>query len=114
MAVVTLAFVGLWFAGGADVTARPRSKPKAVVAGGMVALMAIRRLASPNAGQSFSRLRCPSSHATIHSSVHPKSRRIERCGEQAVFAAEQSRRARSKETAVTVLNAIIDFLNTIF
>jgi len=33
MAVVTLAFVGLWFAGGADVTIRPRSKPKAVTAG---------------------------------------------------------------------------------
>lgn len=49
MDVVALAFAGLWFAGGADVTARPRSKPKAVVAGDMVALMAICRLASPNA-----------------------------------------------------------------
>jgi uncharacterized protein len=33
MAVVTLIFVGLWFAGGGDVTIRPRSTPKALAAG---------------------------------------------------------------------------------
>ena len=33
MAVVTLIFVGLWFAGGARVTVRPRSSQKAVAAG---------------------------------------------------------------------------------
>lgn len=33
MAAITLLFVGLWFAGGAEVTIRPRSKPKAVAAG---------------------------------------------------------------------------------
>src|SRR5262249_34237370 len=33
MAVIPLAFVGLWFVGGAEVTTRPRSSPKAVVAG---------------------------------------------------------------------------------
>ena len=33
MAVVTLIFVGLWFAGGATVTTRPRSSQKAVAAG---------------------------------------------------------------------------------
>lgn len=33
MAAVTLIFVGLWFAGGAEVTTRPRSKPKAIAAG---------------------------------------------------------------------------------
>jgi uncharacterized protein len=33
MAVVTLMFVGLWFAGGGKVTVRPRSTPKAVAAG---------------------------------------------------------------------------------
>ncbi|CAM5511050.1 hypothetical protein MAUB1S_08531 [Mycolicibacterium aubagnense] len=33
MAAVTLAFVGLWFAGGGNVTIRPRSKPKAIAAG---------------------------------------------------------------------------------
>jgi uncharacterized membrane protein YfcA len=33
MAVVTLTFVGLWFAGGGNVAIRPRSVPKAVAAG---------------------------------------------------------------------------------
>lgn len=33
MAVVTLAFVGLWLAAGATVTIRPRSTPKAITAG---------------------------------------------------------------------------------
>jgi uncharacterized membrane protein YfcA len=33
MAVITLTFVGLWFAGGSQVTVRPRSSPKAVAAG---------------------------------------------------------------------------------
>ena len=33
MAVVTLVFVGLWFAGSGDVAIRPRSAPKAVAAG---------------------------------------------------------------------------------
>jgi len=33
MAAITLIFVGLWFAGGATVTIRPRSSPKAVAAG---------------------------------------------------------------------------------
>src|SRR5262249_21652097 len=33
MAAVTLVFVGLWFAGGGDVTIRPRSTPKAITAG---------------------------------------------------------------------------------
>jgi uncharacterized protein len=33
MAVITLTFVGLWFAGGSEVTVRPRSSPKAVAAG---------------------------------------------------------------------------------
>jgi uncharacterized membrane protein YfcA len=33
MAVVTLIFVGLWFAGSGEATIRPRSKPKAVAAG---------------------------------------------------------------------------------
>jgi uncharacterized protein len=33
MAAITLIFVGLWFAGGAEVKIRPRSAPKAVAAG---------------------------------------------------------------------------------
>jgi uncharacterized membrane protein YfcA len=33
MAVVTLSFVGLWFAHGGDVAIQPRSRPKAVAAG---------------------------------------------------------------------------------
>lgn len=33
MAVITLGFVGLWFARGAEVVVRPRSSPKAVAAG---------------------------------------------------------------------------------
>ena len=33
MAVVTLAFVGLWFLGGGEVKQRPRSTPKAIAAG---------------------------------------------------------------------------------
>jgi uncharacterized membrane protein YfcA len=33
MAAVTLIFVGLWFSGGGQVTIRPRSTPKAIVAG---------------------------------------------------------------------------------
>src|SRR5262245_46272341 len=33
MAVITLVFVGLWFAAGATVTIRPRSSPKAIAAG---------------------------------------------------------------------------------
>ncbi|NIJ65991.1 hypothetical protein FHR20_002953 [Sphingomonas leidyi] len=33
MAAITLAFVGLWFVRGADVTVRPRSTPKAIAAG---------------------------------------------------------------------------------
>src|SRR5215475_3965216 len=33
MAVVTLIFAGLWFAGGGQVTIRPRSAPKALAAG---------------------------------------------------------------------------------
>ncbi|CAH2405789.1 sulfite exporter TauE/SafE family protein [Mesorhizobium escarrei] len=33
MATITLIFVGLWFVGGAQVTIRPRSKPKAIAAG---------------------------------------------------------------------------------
>src|SRR6516225_9746695 len=33
MAAITLVFVGLWFVGGANVTIRPRSTPKAVTAG---------------------------------------------------------------------------------
>ena len=33
MAVTTLTFVGLWLAGGSEVTIRPRSSPKAVAAG---------------------------------------------------------------------------------
>ncbi len=33
MAVTTLAFVGLWFVKGAEVTHQPRSKPKAITAG---------------------------------------------------------------------------------
>lgn len=33
MALITLSFVGLWFAGGARVTIRQRSRPKAVAAG---------------------------------------------------------------------------------
>lgn len=33
MAAITLIFVGLWFAGGGNVTVRPRSSPKAVAAG---------------------------------------------------------------------------------
>src|SRR4030081_2357001 len=33
MAVITLIFVGLWFAGGSNVAIRPRSAPKAVAAG---------------------------------------------------------------------------------
>jgi hypothetical protein len=33
MAVVTLMFVGLWLAGGAEVMIRPRSSPKAITAG---------------------------------------------------------------------------------
>jgi uncharacterized membrane protein YfcA len=33
MAVITLSFVGMWFAGGGDVTIRPRSTPKAIAAG---------------------------------------------------------------------------------
>jgi uncharacterized protein len=33
MAVVTLSFVGLWFAGGGKVTIQPRSNPKALAAG---------------------------------------------------------------------------------
>lgn len=33
MALITLIFVGLWFAAGAEVTIRPRSLPKAVAAG---------------------------------------------------------------------------------
>jgi len=33
MAVITLIFVGLWFAAGAEVTTRPRSTPKAITAG---------------------------------------------------------------------------------
>jgi uncharacterized protein len=33
MAVLTLTFVGLWLAGGSQVTVRPRSSPKAVAAG---------------------------------------------------------------------------------
>jgi uncharacterized membrane protein YfcA len=33
MAAVTLIFVGLWFAGGGEVTIRPRSSPKAIAAG---------------------------------------------------------------------------------
>jgi uncharacterized membrane protein YfcA len=33
MAVITLIFVGLWLVRGADVTTRPRSKPKAIAAG---------------------------------------------------------------------------------
>lgn len=33
MAVVTLAFTGLWFRGGGKVVQRPRSKPKALIAG---------------------------------------------------------------------------------
>ena len=33
MATITLIFVGLWFAGGARVTIRPRSSPKAFAAG---------------------------------------------------------------------------------
>src|SRR4029453_19102555 len=33
MAAITLTFVGLWFVGGAKVTIRPRSSPKAVAAG---------------------------------------------------------------------------------
>jgi uncharacterized membrane protein YfcA len=33
MAVITMIFVGLWFAGGAKVTIRPRSQPKALAAG---------------------------------------------------------------------------------
>jgi uncharacterized membrane protein YfcA len=33
MAAITLIFVGLWFVGGASVTIRPRSSPKAVAAG---------------------------------------------------------------------------------
>ncbi len=33
MAAITLIFVGLWFAGGGEVTIRPRSSPKAVAAG---------------------------------------------------------------------------------
>ena len=33
MAVTTLTFVGLWFAGGGEVTIRPRSAPKAIAAG---------------------------------------------------------------------------------
>ena len=33
MAAITLAFVGLWLVGGAEVTRRPRSKPKAITAG---------------------------------------------------------------------------------
>jgi uncharacterized membrane protein YfcA len=33
MAVTTLIFVGLWFAGGGEVTIRPRSTPKAIAAG---------------------------------------------------------------------------------
>ncbi|QRM33889.1 sulfite exporter TauE/SafE family protein [Microvirga sp. VF16] len=33
MAVITLIFVGLWFAGGGTVTIRPRSSPKAIAAG---------------------------------------------------------------------------------
>jgi len=33
MAAITLVFVGLWFGGGAKVTIRPRSSPKAIAAG---------------------------------------------------------------------------------
>jgi uncharacterized membrane protein YfcA len=33
MAVITLSFVSMWFAGGGDVTIRPRSTPKAIAAG---------------------------------------------------------------------------------
>lgn len=33
MAVITLLFVALWFAGGSQITVRPRSNPKAVAAG---------------------------------------------------------------------------------
>jgi uncharacterized membrane protein YfcA len=33
MAAITLIFVGLWFVAGAEVTARPRSTPKAITAG---------------------------------------------------------------------------------
>jgi len=33
MAAITLIFVGLWFAGGGEVTIRPRSSPKAIAAG---------------------------------------------------------------------------------
>jgi uncharacterized membrane protein YfcA len=33
MAVITLSFVGMWFAGGGDVTIQPRSTPKAIAAG---------------------------------------------------------------------------------
>ncbi|MET3521834.1 sulfite exporter TauE/SafE family protein [Mesorhizobium abyssinicae] len=33
MAAITLIFVGLWFGGGAEVTVRPRSTPKAIAAG---------------------------------------------------------------------------------
>jgi uncharacterized membrane protein YfcA len=33
MAAITLIFVGLWFVGGATVTIRPRSSPKAIAAG---------------------------------------------------------------------------------
>jgi hypothetical protein len=33
MAAITLIFVGLWFLGGAKVTIRPRSSPKAIAAG---------------------------------------------------------------------------------
>ncbi len=33
MAVTTLIFVGMWFAGGSEVTIRPRSTPKAITAG---------------------------------------------------------------------------------
>lgn len=33
MALITLVFVGLWFAGGGKVTTRPRSSPKAIAAG---------------------------------------------------------------------------------
>jgi uncharacterized protein len=43
MAAITLIFVGLWFVGGAKVTIRPRSPPKAVAAGlasGMTTMVA--------------------------------------------------------------------------
>jgi uncharacterized membrane protein YfcA len=33
MAAITLVFVGVWFVGGAKVTIRPRSSPKAITAG---------------------------------------------------------------------------------